>query len=189
VAAPRRRDAESTRQRIVTTARRNFAARGYDRATVRMIAAEAGVSPNLITRYFGGKQGLFSAATEVDLHVVDILAGPKNKLGHRIAAHTVARWEASPGDDPLLTMLRAAMNDPTAAAHMAEFFRVQASEPLTRHLGGRHADERAAAVSAFIMGTVVQRYVLHAGPMAQATPAELTGWLGRALQRLLAEPG
>ena len=38
-----------------------FATRGHDAATTKMIAAEAGLNEQLITRYFGGKAGLLLA--------------------------------------------------------------------------------------------------------------------------------
>lgn len=185
MAEPRRRNSAQTRGLILQTARTHFAARGFDHATVRAIAADAGVSPNLITRYFGGKPGLFTAATEADLHIVDVLPGPRAGLGRRIAAHVVGRWEGRPGDDPLLMMMRASMSDPVAAARTAEFYRRQASAPLAEHLGTADARERAAAVSALIMGTVVQRYVLRAGPVATADRDAIQGWLAHALQQLL----
>ena len=181
----RPRDAVRTRALILGTAKRHFAVHGYDRATVRSIAADAGVSANLITRYFGGKQGLFAAATEVDMQIGMTLQGPVSELGARIAGHVVTRWESQPGDDPLLTMLRASMTDPAAAAHMADFFRRQATEPLARYLGGSDAAERAAAVSSLIMGTVIQRYVLGIGPLAATTADGIRAWLGTSLQLLL----
>jgi AcrR family transcriptional regulator len=181
----RPRDAVRTRALILGTAKRHFAVHGYDRATVRSIAADAGVSANLITRYFGGKQGLFAAATEVDMQIGMTLRGPVSELGPRIAGHVVTRWESQPGDDPLLTMLRASMTDPAAAAHMADFFRRQATEPLARYLGGSDAGERAAAVSSLIMGTVIQRYVLGIGPLAATTADGIRAWLGTSLQLLL----
>ena len=181
----RPRDAARTRELILATAKRHFAMHGYDRATVRSIAADAGVSANLITRYFGGKQGLFAAAAEVDMQIDMALQGPVSELGARIAAHVVNRWESPPGDDPLLMMLRASMTDPEAAAHMADFFRRQATEPLARYLGGTDAAERAAAVSSLIMGTVIQRYVLGIGPLTATTSDGARAWLGTALQLLL----
>jgi AcrR family transcriptional regulator len=181
----RPRDAARTRALILSTAKRHFALHGYDRATVRSIAADAGVSANLITRYFGGKQGLFASAAEVDMQIGLALQGPVSELGSRIAGHVVNRWESPPGDDPLLMMLRASMTDPEAAAHMADFFRRQATEPLARYLGGTDAAERAAAVSSLIMGTVIQRYVLALGPLAATSADGARSWLGTALQLLL----
>jgi AcrR family transcriptional regulator len=185
VTLPRPRDAAATRARILAAARRNFATAGYHRSTVRAIAADAGVSANLITRYFGGKRGLFRSATEADLHLADHLRGPLAELGTRIATAVVARWEGRPGDDPLITMMRAAVSDPSDAHYMAEFFRQQAFVPLANHLDGPDSAERAAAVGAFIMGVVMQRYILQAGPSAEATTADITAWLADVLQLLL----
>jgi AcrR family transcriptional regulator len=185
VTVQRPRDAAATRDRILSAARRHFATTGYDRATVRAIAADASVSANLITRYFGGKRGLFRAATDADLHLADHLRGPLADLGLRIATEVVGRWEGKPGDDPLVTMMRAAMSDPGDARYMAEFFRRQAFVPLAEHLAGEDSGERAAAVGAFLMGVVVQRYILRAGPSAEASAADVTAWMADVLQLLL----
>src|SRR5262250_907823 len=41
-----------------------FAARGFDAATTREVAAQAGANEQLIQRYFGGKAGLLLAILE-----------------------------------------------------------------------------------------------------------------------------
>ena len=56
-------NAAATRERIVASARPLFAERGFEATTVHAIARSAQVSPNLITRYFDGKNGLFLAAS------------------------------------------------------------------------------------------------------------------------------
>ena len=60
--APRRRDAEATRTAILEAGKACFARSGYDRASLRDIAAAAGADVALIKRYFGGKEALFIAA-------------------------------------------------------------------------------------------------------------------------------
>src|SRR5579875_2069875 len=87
------RCAAMTKERILTVARGAFARHGFDGPTVRAIAAEADVSPNLITRYFGGKGGLFRAATNIDLDVPNVLPGAFSSLGRRIASNVVSRRE------------------------------------------------------------------------------------------------
>ncbi|MFZ0875271.1 MAG: TetR family transcriptional regulator, partial [Pseudonocardiaceae bacterium] len=62
---PRRSDA--TRAAILAAARERFAADGYERATIRAIAADASIDPTMVMRYYGNKEGLFAAASEVDL--------------------------------------------------------------------------------------------------------------------------
>ncbi|MFE4861170.1 helix-turn-helix domain-containing protein [Streptomyces sp. NPDC056670] len=50
-------------------AQRQFAQHGYAATTVEGVADTAGMSPNLVTRYFGGKDGLFLVATRVEIPV------------------------------------------------------------------------------------------------------------------------
>ncbi len=54
----RRRDKEATKQALLSAAGAVFAERGYDAATTREVAQQAGVNEQLIQRYFGGKEGL-----------------------------------------------------------------------------------------------------------------------------------
>ncbi|WP_292964492.1 TetR/AcrR family transcriptional regulator [Novosphingobium sp. UBA1939] len=61
--APRKRReqkrAVETRERIIRAAGAEFAAKGFDGAATRSIAAAAGVQHTLVTYHFGGKEGLW----------------------------------------------------------------------------------------------------------------------------------
>lgn len=188
------RDAAATKDRILAVAREAFARHGFDGTTVRSIASEAEVAPNLITRYFGGKAGLFECATRIDLGVADVLVGPFPSLGERLAAKVVARWEGAGAEDPLLMMLRSAGTSDETAAHLGTFFLEQAAQPLAAHLAAElgcrleEAHDRVAGVGALIMGVVMTRYVMRTGPLAVAGPERITAWLGERIQRLLGGP-
>jgi AcrR family transcriptional regulator len=60
----------TARARIRDAAQEQFAEHGFERTTIRGIAAAAGVSPGLVRHHFGSKQGLKDA---VDAHVVEEL--------------------------------------------------------------------------------------------------------------------
>ena len=60
----RRRGDSGTRQAILDAAREQFAARGYDGASLRAIAAAAGVDPALIRHFHGSKGDLFAATVD-----------------------------------------------------------------------------------------------------------------------------
>jgi len=60
-AADRRRDPERTRAALLDAALQEFAAKGRAGARVSEIAARAGVDKQLISYYFGGKDGLLEA--------------------------------------------------------------------------------------------------------------------------------
>ncbi len=57
-----RQRGEDTRQRILETALALFAAEGFDSASTRAIAEQAGVNLPAIQYYFGSKDGLYRAA-------------------------------------------------------------------------------------------------------------------------------
>ena len=60
----RQEDARRNRQAVLDVAERRFLADGFPATTVAAIAAEAGVSPELIYKTYGGKGGLVRAIYE-----------------------------------------------------------------------------------------------------------------------------
>jgi AcrR family transcriptional regulator len=183
---PRERNAAATKRSILDQARRQFAQHGYRATTVKGIADAAGVSPNLITRYFGGKEGLFLAAAQVEIAVNDVYDGPLAGLGDRLAASIVQRWFGQQGEDPLLVLLRAAGERPEAAAALAGFLDTHSLAPLRRYLRAcglpdAEADARAAAIDTFLIGVSTRWRVLRPD---LGDPGALRGWLATAIQRL-----
>ena len=181
-----RRDAAATRQRILEQARAQFARSGFAAVTVKGVADAAGVSPNLITRYFGGKDGLFLAAARVEIPVAASFDGDRSALGPRLAASIVERWFGNPGEDPLLVLQRASGERPEAAEALAAFLDANSLEPLCRYLRDSGLDEaearsRAAAIDAFVLGVSTRRRVLRS---ELGDRAELEAWLSAGIQRL-----
>src|ERR1700712_5774512 len=85
---------ERSRSRILTTAQAQFAERGYEAPTIRSVATEARIDPSMVMRYFGNKEGLFAAATAVELRIPDLAGVPSGELGAAVARHFVTTWEA-----------------------------------------------------------------------------------------------
>jgi len=156
----RPRNAAATRESLVDAARPLFAQHGYEATTVSQVAQAAGFSPNLVTRYFGGKEGLFLAATKVRLNLDATLAGSIDGFGRRLADQMVDRWESQGDADPLLALLRSASSHPAAPEALGEFLEQDATMPLTKALlswgfSEQQAIDRANAIQSFVVGTVV----------------------------------
>jgi AcrR family transcriptional regulator len=188
----RRPGPSGTREGIAQAARRQFAALGYDRTTIRSIAAEAGVDPALVVHYFGSKQRLFLTAIELPFEVTDLVAqlesGPRDKVGERVAQFALevlgdpgarARWTG---------MIRAAASDPDAAGILREVLNRQIFEPLAEALGSEDAQLRANLASSQMVGLVMARYVIGIEPLASADAETVAAAIAPTLQRYLVEP-
>ncbi|OHV45554.1 TetR/AcrR family transcriptional regulator [Pseudofrankia sp. BMG5.36] len=99
-AEERQRDADRSRERLLAAALDEFSARGYAGARVGAIAARAGLNPQLITYYFGGKPGLYEALRQRWLDQEADLTRP----GASLEDLTVAYLHAVV-DDPRLARL------------------------------------------------------------------------------------
>lgn len=176
-----------TRETILAAARREFARSGFAGTTVRAIAQAASVSPNLITRYFGGKEGLFVAATEVRLNLEKLFDVPRAELGTRLAEGIVSRWTSIQGEDPLMALLRAAGEHAGAAETLAAFLDKESLEPFRQQLlrygmSDAEATARARAVDVFMLGVSARYRVLRDD---LGDPAALKQWLASVIQQLV----
>jgi AcrR family transcriptional regulator len=180
--APARRS-DATKAAILAAARERFAADGYERATIRAIAADAAIDPAMVMRYFGNKEKLFAAAAHFDLQLPDLSAHPRNAIGAALVEHFLTRWES---DDTLVALLRASMTNEVAAARMRAIFGAQVA-PIVGALSGdpARAATRVALVSSQVLGFALCRYVLRVPPLVHLSRAEAVAWLGPTVQRYL----
>ncbi|HEX5166383.1 MAG TPA: TetR family transcriptional regulator [Thermomicrobiales bacterium] len=72
----RQRDAERSRELLLSAALDEFAAKGFAGARVQDIASRAGLNKQLITYYFGGKEGLYQALERRWLDLESTFARP-----------------------------------------------------------------------------------------------------------------
>lgn len=177
------RRSDATRAAILAAARDRFAADGYERATIRAIAADADIDPSLVMRYFGNKEGLFAAACEIDVRLPPVDPDGAEPAGMQLARHLVTRWEE---DDVLVAMLRVAVTNPAGAERVREVFATQilptvrAATPFPDQ-----ALMRAGLVGTQVLGLALTRYVLRLPPVTALSREDVVAWLGPTLQRYL----
>jgi AcrR family transcriptional regulator len=182
VSAPRRSDA--TRARILRSARAEFAAAGYHRATIRGIAAGADIDPSLVMRYFGSKADLFDAVVEIDLRLPDLTKVPRRRLGETLVSHFLTRWEGDPGDDALLTLLRSAATDENAADRMRRIFRHQLVGALVEVVPDPdEATTRAGLIATQMLGLALCRHIVRLPPVVAMEKATIVQFVGSTIQR------
>lgn len=178
-----RRGSEATKAGILDAARERFAADGYERATIRSIAADAGIDPALVMRYFGSKEQLFAAAARFDLQMPDLTAVPRKSLGAALVGHFLDRWE---NDDTLRALLRASVSNPAAAARLRAIFSTQLLPAMAPLFSSRAtAATRTGLVSSQMLGLATTRYLLRLPAVVALDRAAVVRWLGPTIQRYL----
>jgi AcrR family transcriptional regulator len=147
------RDAQRARsaERILAAARAEFAEHGFKGATIRAIAARAGVHPSLVMQHFGTKAALFANA--VTLPAEDDVAA---------ADHLLDVLDVRLGSLPPETraLVRSMLTVPEAEATMRAFLDDRVSN-LTRSFAGEDAQARALLAVSGILGLTIARHFLH----------------------------
>jgi AcrR family transcriptional regulator len=179
------RKGDRTRAAILAAARERFAADGYERATIRAIAADVAIDPAMVMRYYGNKEKLFAAAAEFDLRLPELSAVPRDELGARLIGHFLDRWE---DDETLKALLRASVTNEAAAERMRQLFAAQLGPAIAKLTGPDAAPSRAALVATQTLGFALCRYVLALEPIVQMPRATVIAWLGPTLQQYLTAP-
>ncbi|HYU85057.1 MAG TPA: TetR family transcriptional regulator [Kribbellaceae bacterium] len=177
------RRSDRTRAAILAAARERFAADGYERATIRAIAADAAIDPAMVMRYYGSKEKLFAAAAEFDLRLPDLTKVPREDVGAVLVRHFIERWE---DDETLMALLRAGVSHEAARERMRAIFGSQLG-PVAARLtgGGPDTAVRAGLAASQMLGIGLCRYVLALDPVASMTTDELVAWVAPTLQRYL----
>lgn len=180
------RRSDRSRAAILTAARERFAADGYERATIRAIAADARIDPAMVMRYYGSKEKLFAAAAEFDLQLPDLTGVDASAIGAALVRHFAERWD---GDETLTALLRAGVTHASAAERMREIFAAQLIPLITRLTGDASvAPTRAGLVASQVLGLALCRYVLAIPPVVALSADDLVAWLAPTVQRYLTAP-
>ncbi|MGY1606608.1 MULTISPECIES: TetR/AcrR family transcriptional regulator [unclassified Geodermatophilus] len=175
---------------MLAAARTAFAERGFDGASIRGIAAAAGVDPALVHHYFGTKDALFLAAVQApadpDEFLPEVLETPLDERGAAVVRMVLRVWDG-PGRPAVLALVRSAVNHEWSARLLREFVLAK----IVRRVVGsadtpvEEREARGALVASQVAGLVLMRYVLRLEPLASASHEEVVAAVGPTLQRYL----
>ncbi len=187
----RRPGDEDTRERILDSARRLFSERGYERASMRVIARDAHVDPSLIVHYFGSKQGLLEECLRLPVDPRVVLAGaaqaPPEQRGELLVRALVGAWERPELQRHLLGMLRTGTSHDIARDSLQRSLH-DAVKPVVAGLAIDDPDRRSALVMSQIAGLAITRYFLRIPEVVALTPDEIVAAVGPTVQRYLTGP-
>jgi AcrR family transcriptional regulator len=197
-AAGRRPGNVDTRGEIIDAAKRVFAAKGYDGASLRAVAREAEVDPALVHHYFDGKASLFVAAMAlpfdprtVAMHEHPGVAEAGSSVGTMVITGFLTMWDHAEGTGSSFASCVAGMAASTNVADaMREFVaeRIWEKTPVNEGESDDVTRQRRALVSSQLMGLAFIRYILRVPPISTTTPQEIARWTGPTLDRYMVGP-
>lgn len=188
--AVRRRDAATTRQRLLDAARHRFATDGYAATYVRDIASDAGVNVALINRYFESKEGLFQACLRATVDEFRRTVPGDTTLEE--VPHAMARQLADPrlGKHPSLLLLLLRSSGDERADQIRLDILQSFAEGLATAAGRETADDGQLILNAQValatsLGIAILR-LTGMQPLSSADQHQLAQPLRQVIEALLA---
>jgi AcrR family transcriptional regulator len=179
----------STREAILGSARREFAAGGFERATIRRIAGGAGVDPALVHHYFGTKDDLLIEAIRIpvlpDVMLERVTRDDPSRTGEEVARLFFSVWEQPESRTILLGLLRSAMTHDRAAEMLRDMVTRRLLSPVAGVLARERAELRAGLAATQLIGLAIARYVVGLEPIAEASLDDLVAAVAPTIQRYL----
>ena len=177
------------RRAVLDAARELFAELGFERTTMRAVAARAGVDPALIYHYFGDKDGLLFAALQppVDEATVFVgLADAGDRAGEELVRRLIGVWEDRPEiREQMAAILRTGLSHDRASRLLRDILSSFILAALGDALAGDRRELRVALIGSHIGGLMLARYILKVPGAAAASPEDLVQAVGPTLQRYL----
>ncbi|MEM1238069.1 MAG: TetR family transcriptional regulator [Pseudomonadota bacterium] len=158
----------TTREALLAHGKRLFWLNGYANVSVRDITGAAGVDGALVSRYFGGKLGLFKE-TLSQMDTLDIAGIPDREALISELVRIFDEAERSPDVPTVITLTLANARDPEAAPLVKEAMDARWQKPLAELLG---SEALAAMVTAVTFGmSVAEKTLCLEGIHRPGTPA------------------
>jgi AcrR family transcriptional regulator len=181
----------NTRDLVLAAARRAFTEKGYDAASLRQIAGDAGVDQGMLRHYYTDKAGLFRAAMElpIDLQAMlkGLLAGGREGLGERMLRWFLAQWDEAREHSPMVILVRSAVTHAESTRMLREFVTAQVLGPLAAAMETPDRELRASLVGSQMIGLVMARYIVRVEPLASADHDTIVAAVAPTLQRYLTD--
>ena len=176
---PRAERRRATERRILDAARASFGEHGFERTTIRAIAAAAQVDPALVMQYFGSKQALFKLAARITPS--DALVGDPEQMTELLLRTLGLKVVDLP--ETSLAMMRSMLTHPEAA-ETARATLNQQIEQVSAAIPAEDARIRAALILATMVGVTISHQLLGLDALRDASPEQIAALLRPCFQAL-----
>ncbi|MGW8379375.1 TetR/AcrR family transcriptional regulator [Streptomyces sp. ODS28] len=185
---PRKQSAAGTRSALLGAAALRFGRYGYDGASIRDIARDAGVDAALVYRYFGSKEALFRSVSEDSTALFKpLLETPLDEVAGWVCDFVTSGPPDEEIPHPVLTVLRSSSREEALSQfrdHVAEVF----SHRFAERLEGPDREVRAELVAAWMLGASLMRKAFRTPALEAASGATLHHHLQAGMANLLNAP-
>lgn len=180
----KKRNATVTRDALLSAARMEFQRTGYDGASTRKIAFDAGCNAALINRYFGSKIGLFEAVIEECIDLRPLKGLPPDQLVSALVDIALAKGDYQTDFDPMVVAIK---SSGSTEAHTV--IREKLGNPMVEELaaivGGDKAHQRAGMLLSIVSGLFVGRVSVGADALSRQEDDTLRDLLTASMNAVL----
>lgn len=180
----------SSRQAAVESAARAvFERRGYAAATIRSIAAAAGVAPSVMSSYYRNKADLFAAVMDLPFDptsaIPRLVAPGLDGMGERLVRLALRAADDERVRADVSSAASGFTTPPDEVRAIWEFVSTEIIDQALAALGVRDARMRGALISAYLGGVLVTRYTIRVEPLASATEDQVVAMVSPTIQELI----
>ncbi len=144
------------------------------------------MDPALVHHYFADKADLFAATMDIpvrpDRIVADILAGPRDAVGARLARTILTVFDQPAVRTAVLALVRTALGHEFAARMLRQFLLREVLQRIAATLELPEGELRASFAASQVVGLIVARYGIELSPLAEASTEDVVARVGPVLQ-------
>jgi AcrR family transcriptional regulator len=185
---PREERRRRTECAILEAAREQFAEQGFERTTIRSVAAQAGIDPALVMQYYKNKEGLFAASAGWHIDHKRLSEASLAEIPLTSLDDLFSGFEDPQRRDGAIALLRNCLTHEGALGVIRDDVMCEPQEMVARTIGGDDAELRAGLLGAMMIGITIAKYLLEIPAVKAASREDLERIMVPVLSALVDPP-
>jgi AcrR family transcriptional regulator len=181
-----------SRDAVLAAAKQRFATDGYEKTTLRAIAADAHVDASMVLYLFGSKADLFRESLQLVVDpemLVSAMTDGDGDIGSRMARAYLGIWAQPEAAASLRAMLQSATSNSDAYDAARDFMQSYVLAAVAEVIGGdAQARLRAMLAASQLVGAALLRHVMEVPPLSTLSAEEVVRLIAPTVTRYLTAP-
>lgn len=153
---------------------------------MKAVAAAAGVTPDVVSKYYQSKDKLFVAALRLPFDpassIPTLVAPGLDGMGERLTRVTLETLGDPETREDLIALARAGTSTGKAVAGLKGFIEQDIADRLAGAIGVPDARLRANLITSYLLGIAINRYVIRLDPLASLSDEEVVRLVSPTVQ-------